>query len=279
MTDWGDVLANDFKVPSDRPVLELADELCAMLGSADPKVRDDTAFPVLAYWVSRGVLDGCLGEFGDRLVGQFSDGPIYERTFAAISLTWFVLRDAQTSELDSETVLRWLDAFSRWWRTESDLRPWDPELGWLHAPAHGADVLRAFGRSPRLGEAELAGLLSLAVDRLLADEGYLYGNNEDDRIAYALATVLVRPEVTVSEAVGWIGRLHDAIAGGQPGPVPPWAANSLRTLAALYILADRGVRWFEPATDSHGPVVALPHAAAVKDRLAGTLRLPWPGLG
>jgi hypothetical protein len=279
MTDWGDVLANDFKVPSDRPVRELADELCAMLGSADPEVRDDTAFPVLAYWVSRGVLDGCLGEFGDRLVGQFSDGPIYERTFAAISLTWFVLRDAQTSELDSETVLRWLDAFSRWWRTESDLRPWDPELGWLHAPAHGADVLRAFGRSPRLGQAELAGLLSLAVDRLLADEGYLYGNNEDDRIAYALATVLVRPEVTVSEAVGWIGRLHDAIASGEPGPVPPWAANSLRTLAALYILADRGVRWFEPATDSHGPVVALPHSAVVKDRLAETLRLPWPGLG
>jgi hypothetical protein len=279
MTDWSEVLAADFAVPADRPVPDLVDELCAMLGSPDPEVRDDTAFPVLAYWVSRGVLDGSLGQVGDRLVGQLQDGPVYSRTFAAISLTWFVLRDAQTGELSSETVLGWLAAFSQWWRSEADLRPWDPKLGWLHAPAHGADLLRAFGRSPKLGEAELAGLLELAVDRLLVDEGYLYGNNEDDRIGYALASVLTRPELSAAAAVGWIGRLHDAIAAREPGPVPAWAANSLRTLAALYVLADRGVRWYEPAVDAHGPVVALPHAGAVKDRIAETLRLPWPGLG
>ncbi len=279
MTDWSEVLAADFAVPADRAVPELVDELCGMLGSPDPEVRDDTAFPVLAYWVSRGVLDGQLGEVGDRLVGQIRGGPIYSRTFAAISLTWFVLRDASTGELSSETVLGWLSAFSQWWRSEADLRPWDPKLGWLHAPAHGADLLRAFGRSPKLGEAELAGLLELAVDRLLVDEGYLYGNNEDDRIGYALASVLTRPEVSAAAAVRWIGRLHDAIAGGEPGPVPAWAANSLRTLASLYVLADRGVRWYEPAEDAHGPVVALPHADALKDRIAETLRMPWPGLG
>lgn len=279
MTDWDDIVANDFPVPSDRPVRELADELCAMLGSPDPAIRDDTAFPVLAYWVSRGALDGHLGEVGDQLVAGFSDGPIYQRTFAALSLTWFVLRDAQTAELDSATVLRWLEAFSQWWRSESDLRPWDPELGWLHAPAHGADVVRAFARSPKLGEAELAGLLSLVVDRLLADEGYLYGNNEDDRLGYALASVLVRPELTAADATGWIGRLHDAIAAGEPGPVPPWAANSLRTLTALYVLADRGVKWFEPATGSYSPVARPPHLAELKERIAETLRLPWPGLG
>ena len=128
-------------------------------------------------------------------------------------------------------------------------------------------------------EAELVGLLELAVDRLLVDEGYLYGNNEDDRIGYALATVLTRPEVTAAAAVRWIGRLHDAIVAGEPGPVPPWAANTLRTLASLYVFADRGVRWYVPAEDAYGPVVALPHADAVKDRVAETLRLPWRGLG
>ncbi|SRR5712691_491607 len=279
VTDWSDVLANDFYVPSDRPVLELADELCAMLGSPDPEVRDDTAFPVLAYWVSRGALDGQLAEVGDRLVALVSDGPIFQRSFAAISLTWVVLRDAKTGELGSQAVLGWLEGFSRWWRSESDLRPWDQKLGWLHAPAHGADLLRAFGRSPKLGQAELAGLLELAVERLLVDQGYLYGNDEDDRIAYALATVLVRPELSVADSVGWVGRLHDGIAGGEPGPVPPWAANALRTLAALYIFADRGVSWFDPATNSTGPAVRLPHAAEVKNRLAETLRLPWSGLG
>ncbi len=258
---------------------ELADELSAMLGSPDPVIRDDTAFPVLAYWISRGVLDGRLEEFGSRLVAQFSDGPIYQRTFAAISLMWVPLRDAKTGELSSETVLGWLDAFSRWWRAETDLRPWDPELGWLHAPAHGADLLRGFARSPKLGPAELVGLLDLAVDRLMADQGYLYGNNEDDRIGYALATVLLRPELSEAQATGWIERLHEAIAGGEPGPVPAWAANSLRTLAATYIFADRGLSWFDLQANAQGPVVALPRAAVIKDRIADTLRLPWRGLG
>lgn len=279
MTDWSEVLANDFAVPSDRPVPKMVAELCTMLQSPDPVVRDDTAFPVVAYWVSRGVLDGMLGEVGDRLVGQIQDGPIYSRTFAAIGLTWFVSRDARTDELSAEKVLGWLEVFSRWWVSESDLRPWDPKLGWLHAPAHGADLLRSFGRSPKLGEAELVGLLELAVDRLLTDEGYLYGNNEDDRIGYALASVLTRPEVSSESAVAWIGRLHDAIAGGEPGPVPPWAANSLRTLASLYVLADRGVRWYRAAENAWGPVTPLPHADAVKEKVAETLRLPWAGLG
>lgn len=279
MTNWGEILEKDFLVPAGRPVTELAAELYAMLGSPDPKVRDDTAFPVLAYWVSRGVFDGRLAGVGDELVARFSEGPIYQRTFAAISLTWVVMRDAKTSELGSETVLGWLEAFSRWWRSEADLRPWDPELGWLHAPAHGADVLRAFGRSPKLGEVELVGLLELAVDRLLVDEGYLYGNNEDDRLGYALASVLTRPEVTADAAVGWIGRLHDAIAGGEPGPVAAWAANTLRTLAALYVMADRGVSWFDPEVNESGPVVQIPYAAALKDRIVETLRIPWPGLG
>ena len=47
-----------------------------MLGSPDPKVRDDTAFPVLAYWVSRGVFDGELASVGDDLIAWISEGPI-----------------------------------------------------------------------------------------------------------------------------------------------------------------------------------------------------------
>ena len=279
MTNWAEIVENNYAAPADQPVLELAAELCAMLGSPDPEVRDDTAFPVMAYWVSRGLLDGHLEEVGSQLIAQLGDGPIYQRTFAAISLTWFLLRDAKTAELSADTVLGWLDAFSRWWRGETDLRAWDPQLGWLHAPAHGADLLRAFGRSPKLGSAELTGLLDLAVDRLLADQGYLFANNEDDRIGWALATVLVRTELPAADATGWLGRLHDAIASGEPGPMPAWASNSLRTLAALYVFADRGVSSYDLATDKQGPAVPLPHATAVKDRTAQTLRLPWRGLG
>jgi hypothetical protein len=257
----------------------MAAELCVMLGSPDPQVRDDTAYPVLAVWTGRGVLDGLLAQVGGQLAAQLSGGPVYQRTFAAISLSWVVLRDAVTGELDDGMVLGWLAEFSSWWLTETDLRGWDRQLGWLHAAGHGADLLRAFGRSPRLDEPRLRGLLDIAADRLLADDGYLYAHGEDDRIAYAVASVLTRTELPVTATAGWLARLHQAIAAGPPGPVPPWAANTLRTLAALYIFADRGVTWHNPATGSHGPPVLPAHATELKDQIAATLRLPWRGLG
>jgi hypothetical protein len=279
VTDWGGVLARDYAVPAGRPLGELVGELLSMLAAQDPAVRDDIAYPVLAIWTGRGVLDGQLSSLGDRLAGGFGAGPIYQRSFAAMSLSWVVLRDATTTELSDEQVLRWLGAFGSWWKAETDLRGWDADLGWLHAIAHGADLLRAFGRSPRLPGRQLRDLLELAVDRILTDHGYLWADDEDDRLGYALATVLTRTELSAADASGWLARIREAIESGEPGPVPPWAANALRTLGSLYVFADRGVSWYDPAAGTMSSAVALPHAGAVKDAVAGTLRLPWRGLG
>jgi hypothetical protein len=279
VTDWDEVLAQDFAVPAGRQAAELAGELCGMLGSPDPQVRDDTAYPVLAVWTARGVFDGNLADLGDRLSAQVGAGPVYQRTFAAISLTWVVLRDNATGELDGGQVLRWLDVFSSWWRHETDLRGWDAELGWLHAAAHGADLLRAFGRSRRLAGPHLRDLLELAAGRLLAEHDYLFAQGEDDRLGYALASILTREELPADAATWWLDRLRDAIERGEPGPIPAWASNTLRTLASLYVFADRGVSWQDAATGERTPPVPLRHAPEIKDRIADVLRAPWRGLG
>jgi hypothetical protein len=279
VTDWSNVLARDFAVPEGRPSGELVDELVTMLAASDPAVRDDIAYPILAIWTGRGVLDGQLVRLGDLLAAYIASGPIYQRSFAAMTLSWVILRDAATGELTDDLVLRWLDTFGSWWTGETDLRGWDADVGWLHAVAHGADLLRAFGRSPRLAGQRLCGLLELASDRLLAKHGYLWADGEDDRLGYALASVLTRPEISAAGATGWLARIRDAIESGEPGPVPAWAANTLRALGSLYVFADRGVAWYDPATGAMGPAVPLPHARAVKDGIADTLRLPWRGLG
>jgi hypothetical protein len=227
MTDWREILAGEFAVPADLAVTELVDELVAMLGSPDPSVRDDTAYPVLAIWTGRGVIDGQLARLGDMLAGRIGAGPIYQRTFAAMSLSWVILRDATTAELSDERVLGWLGTFGSWWAGETDLRGRDADLGWLHAIAHGADLLR----------------------------------------------------LAPADATGWLARVRHAIEGGEPGPVPAWAANALRTLGSLYVFADRGVAWYNPAAGALGQPTHLPHGREVKAAIADTLRLPWRGLG
>jgi len=278
MTDWRNILASDCAAPADRPLQELTDELVTMLAAPDPAVRDDVAYPVLALWTGRGVLDRQLAKLGDVLADRIGAGPIYQRSFAAMSLSWVILRDATTAELSDVQVLGWLDTFGSWWTSETDLRGWDADLGWLHAIAHGADLLRAFGRSPRLGGQQLRGLLDLAAGRLLSVHGYLWADGEDDRLGYALASVLTRSELTAADATCWLAMIHDAIERGEPGPVPAWAANTLRTLGALYVFADRGVTWYDPRAGAMGDAVALPHAGLVKDAVADVLRLPWRGL-
>jgi hypothetical protein len=279
VTDWTAVQTDDFAVPADRPLAELVDELCAMLAAAAPQVRDDTAYPILALWTARGVLDGRLAALGDRMVERLRHEEIQARTFAAMILGWVVLRDARTRELAADCVPRWQAAFARWWRGEADLRSWEVRLGWLHAVAHGADALRAFGRSPRLDPAQLTELLELAVDRLRDDGGYLFAQGEDDRLGYALASVLTRVELSVVDTTAWLDRVHAAIAAGEPGPAPVWASNTLRTMGSLYIFAERGVRWYDPASGALGEAVPLPHSGAVRERVADVLRLAWRGLG
>jgi hypothetical protein len=279
VTNWTTVLGSDFAVPDDRPLPDLIDDLCTMLAAGDPTVRDDTAYPVLAMWTARGVLDAHLEPLGDRMADRLRHDEVQARTFATMILGWVVLRDARTGGLPAACVPRWRDAFAAWWPAEQDLRGFDERLGWLHAAAHGADTVRAFARSPRLGAGDLTGLLGLTVDRLLADAGYLFTQGEDDRIAYALASVLTRAELTADDATGWLDRVGAAIEAGEPGPAPAWASNALRTLGSLYVFADRGVRWFEPETGTLGTVVRLPHAEPVKERLAPVLRTAWRGLG
>jgi uncharacterized protein (DUF934 family) len=67
VTDWAAVQANDFAAPEHREVAELVDELCAMLASPLPQVRDDTACTILTLWAARGVLDGQLRALGDLM--------------------------------------------------------------------------------------------------------------------------------------------------------------------------------------------------------------------
>lgn len=279
MTDWATLLATGCRVPTNQPLDYLIDELCAMLAAQDPALRDDIAYPVMVTWLNRGELDGRLRALGDRMVRTLDHPEIQARTFAPMILGWVVLRDARAGGLDRATVLNWRDRFAKWWLTEPDLRGWDDRLGWLHAIAHGSDALRAFARSPWMSGADLCALLDLTVDRLLAPTGYLYAHGEDDRIAYALATILTRRELSTLDSVAWLDRIRVAFASGEPGPVPAWASNTVHTLRALYIATERGVRWYEPQIGGMGNAVPLAHPAEVRLAVVASLREVAPHLG
>ncbi|MFC7219219.1 DUF2785 domain-containing protein [Streptomyces polyrhachis] len=258
---WRDSYAADCAVPAGRPLPDLVAELAEALRHEDPDLRDGEPYVVLRTWIERDLVAGELRRWlGLLMAERFADPAIQARAFAPLVLDMIVAR----GDVDPA----WVDAFARWYPAEEDLRGWDERLGWLHAVAHGADLLGSLGLHR---DVDPVAMLDLAAARLTAPTGHLFDQQEDDRLAQALARTLTRPELSEEQAVAWLDAVEADFAKGRPPGVPTTAAhtsNAMRTLRALYVLADTGV-----TGRRGGPVLAVRHAEAVKARLREVLGL------
>jgi hypothetical protein len=233
------------------------EHLLTMLASPDPACRDGKAYPELVDRLRRGEWDDRLVEIGDLLVRRFEHPEVQARTFAPSVLAAVVERDA----VDTGTVRSWRDAFVSWWLGENDLRGWDQRLGWLHAVAHGADLVGALGALPGLTGTEAGALITVVGRRITAETGYRYAQMEEDRLARAVGRILARADLTAADATDWLALVDQLFAEGGPGPLPVPVANTLATLRAVYIVADRG-----------GTI----RGTAVADAIAGRLHTAFP---
>ncbi|MFE2109691.1 DUF2785 domain-containing protein [Kitasatospora sp. NPDC059463] len=249
-------MINWTEIETAEPTPDLLAAVSAALRSRDSGTRDTHAYEQLCRWVPLLTPERRLA-LGDEMAERLSDPEIQARTFAPLVLAELVDAGAHRPA--------WLDAFAHWYVTETDLRGWDAELGWLHAVAHGADLLGALGRSPLV--ADPAPLLELASARLLAPTDHVLDAMEDDRLGRAVGQVLTRPELTERQALAWLDPIA-ATGRREPGVVPATVSNTLRTLRVVYLLTDRGVR---PAPGAEP--LALRHAAALRERLAEVLAI------
>ncbi|MFI8437384.1 DUF2785 domain-containing protein [Streptomyces sp. NPDC079020] len=261
---WLYLYENDCPAPAAAELPALAAELAEALRHSDPDIRDGAPYVVMRTWIQRDVIDRPLrAQLGTLMADRFDDPEIQARTFAPLVLDMIVGR----GDFDPA----WLAAFRRWFPAETDLRGYDPRLGWLHAVAHGADLLGAFGLHPEVDPKEM---LALAAERLVVPTDELFAQQEDDRLAQGVARTLTRPELSEAEAVGWLDAIETDFAAGRRGAptVAAHTSNAMRTLRMLYLLADTGVR----VDGVHAPG-RPPHAEALKRRLTEVLALTFQG--
>lgn len=262
MTDWQRIRADGFPFPEGGSLAELVAELADMLASPDPQIRDQTAFAALATWIDGGVVpDAQLLPLGNLMAGRLQADQIQARSFASLIL------DVIVSSRDM-CEPGWVDAFERWYATEPDVGGHDPSLGWLHAVAHGADLLGSLGRRTDVAPRRL---LDLATTRMLAPTDTVWHDQEHDRLAHAIGKVLTRPDLSQQDAATWLQPVTEALSGDQPVPVPARVSNTLHTLRMVYLLISRGIR---VAPDK---VLPVPHQDLVLDRVAEALHpaTPW----
>ncbi|WP_285665863.1 DUF2785 domain-containing protein [Actinorhabdospora filicis] len=259
--DYETIMNAGYAVPDDLPGAVAA--MSADLRSPDPGLRDGKAYAVLATWIGRGVLDApAMAALGDEMAGRFADPEIQARTFAPLILDCVV----------SQGVLRpeWTAAFAAWFAAEEDLRGKDPELGWLHAVAHGADLLGTIAGHP---EGDPVAMLELGAARLVAPTEFVWRDMEDERLSLALTRALVRPELSEAQATAWLAPVAALFAGRERIRPMPVVSNAMRTLRGVYVTVDRG------PMGAGGEVPRVPHRAVVLDALADTMGVVWPFTG
>lgn len=257
---WEQVRANGFRLPKDRPLDDLTTELVSMLGDPDPAIRDGLAYSVLSTWIGEGVYDDLLTGLGDGIaeglftgLGEDGTDSVLRRSFSALVLAAAVMRDHAARVVHSDAIFRWGDRAASWLVREKDLRGWVPGQGWVRPLAHGADLIAALARSHHFGKLELTVLLDVVADRLLTPTSYRLVHGEDDRLAFAVTTVLHRDLIGVDVLEPWVERLASALQEPEPGegdPPQEWptpvAGNTANFLRELQLQLALGVRGTTP---------------------------------
>lgn len=246
-------LGKDCTVPAGESAAGLVREAIGLLGSPDPVWRDDVGYGVIVSCVyqkklldagqRREIVDTLTGNL-QRGIGEVGTDSVLLRSFSALDLSILAALELQDPVLDGDGYRRLLDDALAYLAAERDLRGIDPRVGWIHATAHTADLLKFLARDPRFTPADQARLLDAAWLRMTAPGTPVFTHAEDERLAAALLSVARRPDFDPATLEPWLERFvaleKNVWQQSPPEPTALDAAqnarNLLRSLHLLLVL-------------------------------------------
>jgi hypothetical protein len=246
---WESIVASDAEVPPGHTAAELHPGLLDLLGSPDPFLRDEVGYGVLARWVVHDQLIGpdVLCQCAERLLGDLRFGldvgdtdehAVLRRSFSALALAIIAYRDVAEQFLAPQKVNRLFEAGLTYLLDETDRRGWVPELGWVHATAHAADLLKFLVRNPVTGREDHRRVLA-ALQALLTRPNPVFVDDEEDRLVLVVVDVLGRETISDAELVEWIEGfgtwLEEHVDGAFDPTVHATATNVKRFVRTLHL--------------------------------------------
>lgn len=237
-------------IPDGESAAGLVREAVGFLGSTDPVWRDDIGYGVVAACVygerrlsaeERGALVDSLLANLQRGIGQVGNDSVLLRSFSALDLSLFAALELQMQALDDAGYRRLLDAALAYLREERDLRGFEPRVGWIHATAHTADLLKFLARDPRFSRSDQDRLLDAVWVRMTASGAPVFTHAEDERLAAAVLSVVRRTDFEVALLAPWLERFVQMEQAAWAMTPPQESAldasqNARNLLKSLYVL-------------------------------------------
>ncbi len=267
-------LARDCAVPPGETAYGLVGEAVSLLGSPDTVWRDDVGYGVVAACVyqkkrlqpeERREIVARLSANLRRGLGETGTDSVLRRSFSALDLSVLAALENVDPALDEAGYRQLLHDALGYLRDERDLRGLEPRVGWIHATAHTADLLKFLARDPRFTPADQARLLDAAWSKLTADGTPVFTHAEDERLAAALASVARRADFDPASLEPWLVRFpaleKQVWEKSPPDPARLAASQNARNLLRSFYVQ---LSLPEPAP--------TPGQSAARDRVLATLQ-------
>jgi hypothetical protein len=273
-------LAKDCAVPPGESAFGLVSEAVSLLGSPDSRWRDDIGYGVVASCVydrralraaeRRALVARLVGNLRQEIGGTGTDSVLL-RSFSALDLSVFAALETLDPALDAAGYRQLLEAALAYLRDEQDLRGLDPRVGWIHATAHTADLLKFLARDARFTAGDQRRLLDAAWSKLTAAGAPVFTNAEDERLAAALAAVVRRTDFDTAVLDTWLARFVE-LERQVWSKAPPdqatldQAQNARNLLRSLYVLLS-----LPAPVRAAAPPPPSPAEAAAREKILSTL--------
>lgn len=204
-TFWTQLAENEYQIPPGHDLLDLTEELLGYLGSPDSQLRDEIAYRTFYQWINkqeiydpeilRSMRDILIDNLFVGLRQSHNDEAVLLRSFSALVLSLIIYYDNQKPFLEQEEFDELLDAVLRYFEAEHDLRGYDNQLGWVHAVAHTADLLKFMVRSKKTVDENHEFILQSIANKLIASTDIIFVHDEDERLALTVLEIIRRGEM------------------------------------------------------------------------------------
>jgi hypothetical protein len=274
-------LAKDCAVPAGESAFSLVTQAVGFLASPDTQWRDDVGYGVVEACVyrkralkpeERRTLIAQLSDNLRRGLGETGTDSVLLRSFSALDLSILAALENEDPTLDDAAYRRLLDAAFAYLQDERDLRGLEPRVGWIHATAHTADLLKFLARDHRFAKADEARLLDAAWAKMTTPGTPVFTHAEDERLAAAIVSVVRRQDFEPAVLDPWLGRfvaLEKQLWAKAPPDTPTLDAsqNARQLLRALFT----ALSLTDPGRAGVTPTPASAADTSARDKVLATL--------
>ena len=222
------------------------------IGDPQPELRDNLIYPVFYMWILeqqlfnadelRSLLAVLLDEqhlfYG---IGSGKNNSVFTRTFSVLPVALIMQRHIEQPFLTIEEFCNLKDALLRYYHEEKDLRGYVEEGGWAHAAAHGADALAKLVQCPE-SSAEVQLEVLEAIRDMLQNRMFPFSEEEDERMATIVDTIIIKERLAWDSIAGWLSRLSECADWPKERSQRIAQVNSKNFLRCLYFRRARKER-------------------------------------